>query len=72
MLAFCVIIGDTIPHVLVAVFPSLPDTKLVWLLSDRRFVIVLFVLGISYPLSLYRDIAKVNTHPFACSPCRLF
>jgi sodium-coupled neutral amino acid transporter 11 len=59
MIAFCIIVGDTIPHVLAAIFPSLPDTPFLWLLTDRRAVIVLFILGISYPLSLYRDIAKV-------------
>ena len=59
MLAFCIIIGDTIPHVVVSVFPSLPNTPFLWLLGDRRAVIVLFVLGVSFPLSLYRDISKV-------------
>jgi solute carrier family 38 (sodium-coupled neutral amino acid transporter), member 11 len=59
MVAFCVIVGDTIPHVLTAVVPNLPNMSVLWLFSDRRFVIVLFILGISYPLSLYRDIAKV-------------
>jgi sodium-coupled neutral amino acid transporter 11 len=59
MVAFCIIVGDTIPHVLAAIFPSLPDTPFLWLLTDRRAVIVLFIMGISYPLSLYRDIAKV-------------
>jgi sodium-coupled neutral amino acid transporter 11 len=60
MVAFCIIIGDTIPHVLAAVFPSLPQTSVLWLLTDRRAIIVLFVLGMSYPLSLYRDIAMVR------------
>jgi len=59
MVAFCIIIGDTIPHVLAAVFPSLHETPVLWLLTDRRAAIVLFVLGLSYPLSLYRDIAMV-------------
>ena len=59
MVAFCVIVGDTIPHVLEAVIPGLRDMNFLWLLTDRRFVIVLFVLGVSWPLSLYRDIAKV-------------
>lgn len=59
MVAFCIIIGDTIPHVLAAVFPSLPETPILWLLTNRRAIIVLFVLGMSYPLSLYRDIAMV-------------
>lgn len=60
MVAFCIIVGDTIPHVLGALFPSLRDMAFLWLLTDRRAVIVLFVLAISYPLSLYRDIAKVG------------
>lgn len=60
MIAFCIIVGDTIPHVLSALFPSLQEMPFLWLLTDRRFVIMLFVLGISYPLSLYRDIAKVK------------
>ena len=65
MVAFCVIIGDTIPHVLEAVIPGLRDMSFLWLLTDRRFVIAFFVLGISWPLSLYRDIAKVCTRiPF--------
>ena len=63
-MAFCIIVGDSIPHVLTAVFPSLPMTPVLWLLSDRRAIIVLFVLGVSFPLSLYRDIAKVSCpHP---------
>ncbi|KAK3112735.1 hypothetical protein LTR53_010660 [Teratosphaeriaceae sp. CCFEE 6253] len=59
MVAFCIIIGDTIPHVLAAVFPSLEATPVLWLLTDRRAIIVLFVLCLSYPLSLYRDIAML-------------
>ena len=65
MLAFCIILGDTIPNVIAAMFPSLPSTPFLWLLTNRRAVIVILVLGVSYPLSLYRDIAKVNDqHPF--------
>lgn len=63
MVAFCIIVGDTIPHVLVALFPSLPETPFLWLLADRRAIIVLLILGISFPLSLYRDIAKVSSSP---------
>ncbi|EMC97454.1 hypothetical protein BAUCODRAFT_33171 [Baudoinia panamericana UAMH 10762] len=59
MVAFCIIIGDTIPHVLAAVFPALDNMPVLWLLTDRRAIIVLFVLGLSYPLSLYRDIAML-------------
>ena len=60
MVAFCVIVGDTIPHVLEAIVPGLKDMSFLWLFTDRRFAIVFFVLGISWPLSLYRDIAKVR------------
>lgn len=59
MLAFCIIIGDTIPHVTEALIPSLKDIPFLWLLTNRRAVIVLFVLSISWSLSLYRDIAKL-------------
>ncbi|KAI9801308.1 MAG: hypothetical protein M1833_002878 [Piccolia ochrophora] len=59
MVAFCIIVGDSIPHVLEAIFPSLPDIPVLWLLTNRRAVIIIFILGISYPLSLYRDIAKL-------------
>lgn len=65
MIAFCIIVGDTIPHVLGAIFPSLREIPFLWLLTDRKAVIVIFVLGVSYPLSLYRDIAKVR----AVGPC---
>lgn len=58
MVAFCVIVGDTIPKVMDAIFPSLADTSFLWLLTNRRAVILVLVLGVSYPLSLYRDIAK--------------
>ena len=60
MVAFCIIVGDTIPHIFDTLFPSLKNMTILWLLTDRRAVILLFVLGISYPLSLYRDIAKVR------------
>lgn len=60
MIAFCIIVGDTIPHVLEALIPGLREVPFLWLLTDRRAVIVLFVLGVSWPLSLYRDIAKVR------------
>ncbi|OCT52163.1 Vacuolar amino acid transporter [Cladophialophora carrionii] len=59
MIAFCIIVGDTIPHVMEALIPGLRDVPFLWLLTDRRAIIVLFVLCISWPLSLYRDIAKL-------------
>jgi sodium-coupled neutral amino acid transporter 11 len=61
MIAFCIIVGDTIPHVISALFPSLEGVPILGLLTDRRACIIIFILGISYPLSLYRDIAKVST-----------
>lgn len=60
MVAFGVIVGDTIPHVLVAVWPGLASVPVLGLLTDRRAAIAVFVLGVSYPLTLYRDIAKVR------------
>jgi sodium-coupled neutral amino acid transporter 11 len=59
MVAFGVIVGDTIPHVLVAIWPDLASVPVLGLLTDRRVVIAVFCLGVSYPLTLYRDIAKL-------------
>lgn len=72
MVAFCIIVGDTIPHVFGALFPSLRQMTVLWLLTDRRAVIILFVLGISYPLSLYRDIAKVRLLDLSFDSPRLY
>ncbi|KAI5862363.1 transmembrane amino acid transporter protein-domain-containing protein [Durotheca rogersii] len=59
MVAFGVIVGDSIPQVLRTIWPELSSIPVLGLLADRRAVIVVFILGISYPLSLYRDIAKL-------------
>lgn len=59
MVAFGVIVGDSIPHVMEAVWPGLGEIPVLGLLTNRRVVIFLFVMGFSWPLSLYRDIAKV-------------
>ncbi|OLN87277.1 Vacuolar amino acid transporter 2 [Colletotrichum chlorophyti] len=59
MVAFCIIVGDSIPHVLTAIWPDLKQMPVLGLLANRQVVIVVFVLGISYPLTLYRDIAKL-------------
>ncbi|KAJ5281513.1 hypothetical protein N7478_006885 [Penicillium angulare] len=59
MIAFCIIVGDTIPQVFGAIFPSLSEMPFLWLLTDRQAVIVLFIVCVSFPLSLYRDIAKL-------------
>jgi sodium-coupled neutral amino acid transporter 11 len=54
-----VIIGDTLPEVIAGLFPSLSDMRFLWLLTNRRAVIVITVMGVSWPLSMYRDIAKL-------------
>lgn len=59
MCAFCVILGDTIPHVLVSILPDDPGAFVSFLIS-RQFVIAFLTLAVSYPLSLYRDIEKLS------------
>ncbi|KAI0426311.1 transmembrane amino acid transporter family protein [Xylaria sp. FL1042] len=59
MVAFGVIVGDSIPPVFRAIWPNLHEIPVLSLLGDRRAVIIIFILGISYPLTLYRDIAKL-------------
>ncbi|KAI1754728.1 transmembrane amino acid transporter family protein [Xylaria castorea] len=59
MVAFGVIVGDSIPPVFRAIWPNLHEIPVLYLLGNRQFVIVIFTLGISYPLTLYRDIAKL-------------
>ncbi|SGZ53058.1 CIC11C00000005157 [Sungouiella intermedia] len=61
-MAFCVIIGDTIPHVLKLVIPESitnPDTSVIGWLFGRNVIICIFTACISYPLSLNRDISKL-------------
>ncbi|ODV78808.1 vacuolar amino acid transporter 2 [Suhomyces tanzawaensis NRRL Y-17324] len=60
-MAFCVIIGDTIPHVLKAFIPhsiTASGSVLGWLFK-RNSIIVIFTTCISYPLSLNRDISNL-------------
>jgi sodium-coupled neutral amino acid transporter 11 len=60
MCAFGIIIGDTIPHVIRSVFPSITTIPVISLLGNRQFVIALCTICVSYPLSLYRDIHKLS------------
>ncbi|KKY34557.1 putative vacuolar amino acid transporter 2 [Diaporthe ampelina] len=53
MVAFGVIVGDTIPHVLQAVWPGLGDMPVLGILADRRAVIVIFILGVVVILTAY-------------------
>lgn len=57
--AFCVILGDTIPHVLESILPG-THTGFVGFLISRPVVVSFLTLGISYPLSLYRDIENLS------------
>lgn len=61
-MAFCVIIGDTIPHVLKSMLPKSitnPDTSVIGWMFERNVIITVFTACISYPLSLNRDISKL-------------
>ncbi|KAG1734746.1 amino acid transporter [Suillus paluster] len=60
MCAFGIIIGDTIPHVIRSIFPTLDTMPVLSLLTNRQFIIVLCTTCVSYPLSLYRDIHKLS------------
>ncbi|KAK2463274.1 hypothetical protein APHAL10511_004929 [Amanita phalloides] len=60
MCAFGIIIGDTIPHVIRSVFPTLPQKPFLKLFANRQFIISLCTICVSYPLSLYRDIHKLS------------
>ncbi|KAI5455453.1 hypothetical protein NCC49_000263 [Naganishia albida] len=53
-------IRDTIPHVIASLFPSFKTTPVLWLLVNRKFVVFLATVCVSYPLSLYRDIGKLS------------
>ncbi|KAJ2963514.1 hypothetical protein NQZ79_g1603 [Umbelopsis isabellina] len=59
MCAYCVIIGDTIPHVIRLFVPSIDTIPVLWMFSNRRLCITIFTITISWPLSMYRDISKL-------------
>lgn len=62
--AFCVIIGDTVPPVIAYMFPKISSLPVLNLLTQRLPVIFLMVFCISYPLALQRNItalAKAST-----------
>lgn len=52
--------GDTIPHVIRSIFPTLQAVPVLSLLTNRQFIITLCTTCVSYPLSLYRDIHKLS------------
>lgn len=53
------ITGDTIPHVIKSLVPSIDQLAIVWIFANRRLCITFFTVFVSYPLSLYRDISKL-------------
>ncbi|SCU95780.1 LAFA_0G02256g1_1 [Lachancea sp. 'fantastica'] len=53
-IGFCIIMGDTIPHVMRAFFPSHAN------LFNRNVIISVVTTLISFPLSLNRDISKLS------------
>ncbi|KAG0226448.1 hypothetical protein BGW42_003634 [Actinomortierella wolfii] len=59
MCAYTVIVGDTIPHVIQALFPPIVDIPILNAFVQRTFVITFCTVFISFPLSLYRDISKL-------------
>lgn len=59
-MAFCVIIGDTIPHVVNAIFPSLHQIPVLGVLfTTRRSIIIIMTMFVSYPLALNKNIAHL-------------
>lgn len=56
MCAFIVVIGDTIPHVLKSIVPSLEGS----FLASRAFIMIACTFTISFPLSLYRSIESLS------------
>ncbi|KAI8994505.1 AAAP amino acid permease [Pilobolus umbonatus] len=59
MCAYCVIVGDTIPHVIRSMVPSIHEIPILWIFGHRQLCITFFTVCVSYPLSLYRDISKL-------------
>jgi len=52
--------GDTIPHVIRSIFPQLENAGILSVFANRQFIIALCTCGVSYPLSLYRNIYKLS------------
>ncbi|CAI4059763.1 hypothetical protein SKDZ_05G0070 [Saccharomyces kudriavzevii ZP591] len=61
-IGYCIIIGDTIPHVLRAVFSQNDGEVHFWL--RRNVIIVLVTIFISFPLSLKRNIEGLSKASF--------
>lgn len=57
-IGFCIIIGDTLPHVFRAFIPSNS------VLLSRRSIIIIMTIFVSYPLALQRNIATLSKASF--------
>lgn len=58
-IGFCIIIGDTIPHILRSPFSNYQDHAFLRFVLSRNFIIVLVTVTISLPLSLSKDISNL-------------
>ncbi|KAL1420110.1 hypothetical protein MTO96_024569 [Rhipicephalus appendiculatus] len=56
MISYNVIIGDTVTKVFLRVFSVSPDS----ILSNRHFIVIMASLLVTLPLSLHRNISKLN------------
>lgn len=61
-IGYCIIIGDTIPHVLRAVFSQNDGEVHFWL--RRNVIIIMVTIFISFPLSLKRNIEGLSKASF--------
>lgn len=59
MVAFAVIVGDSIPPVFHALWPGMTEVPVIGWLATRTGAIIFFCGSVSWPLSLYRDISKL-------------
>lgn len=66
-MAFCVIVGDTIPQVMDHLFPALEDMPFLWLLTNRRAVMILLILGIC---TRCRSTATLQRQDFSSLQCK--
>ncbi|KAI0244037.1 hypothetical protein L0F63_003201, partial [Massospora cicadina] len=64
MCAYTVIIGDTIPSVLLWLIPGLDDRPYLRMLGNRHFMILSLTSLVSFPLSMLRDISKLAKASF--------
>src|SRR6266481_4107396 len=53
-------LGDTIPHVIHSVFPTIHNIPVLSLFASRQFIVAFCTLTVSYPLSLCCDIHKLS------------